>query len=398
MRTRCIQAPVQRKETPMTHRRLVGITASTALGLLLSLASATAAADAPPGVPARLGEVLNTAQAQGFAGEVLVADANTVWFEQAVGLARRKPDVAHKPGAVWRWGSVSKQVTVTMAMQLVDAGQLKLDDTLAERWPAFKAPGAAQITVRHLMQHLSGLAYPGDSPMDADGVLSFYRRKGPPWQPDALRFCAGPAKAAPGERFQYGDCDTLVLAGLLEHLTGQTIPQLMQQRVAQPLGLRSLRLNEGRTRAMAVAMDASGQPVPQPVMATYGAGGAMEGTARDLLTFSRALLAGRLVSAASRQAMWTGEPKWGYAGLGVWAFTAPIAGCAEPVDLVERRGYVGGIQARNIIVPERGVSVVVFSNQADFDFGEIWQGKGFSHDVLAAALCAAASPAAPVRQ
>jgi D-alanyl-D-alanine carboxypeptidase len=366
---------------------------------LLTLVCGPAVAATPPGTPARLWQVVNKAQTQGFAGEVLVADADSVWFEQAVGLARRKPDVAHKPGAVWRWGSVSKQVTVTMAMQLVDAGLLKLDDTLAQRWPAFQAPGAAQITVRHLMQHVSGLAQPADGPVDADGVLSFYRRKGPPWQTEALRICAGPATAVPGERFLSGDCATLVLAGLLEHITGQTIPQLMQQRVAQPLELRSLRLNEGRTRAMALAMDASGQPVPQPVMATYGAGGAMEGTARDLLAFSRALLAGRLVSAASRQAMWTGEPKWGYAGLGVWAFTAPIAGCAEPVELVERRGYVGGIQARNIIAPGRGVTVVMFSNQADFEFGEIWQGRGFSHDVLAAALCASAEgTAAPMHR
>ena len=229
---------------------------------LLALVGGPAFAATPPGTPARLGQAVATAQAQGFAGEVLVADADSVWFEQAVGLARRKPDVAHKTGAVWRWGSVSKQVTVTLAMQEVDAGRLKLDDTLAQRWPAFQAPGAAQITVRHLMQHLSGLAHTDDSPRDADGVSSFYRRKGPPWQPEALRFCAGPAKAAPGERFQYGDCDTLVLGGLLEHLTGQTIPQLLQQRLAQPLKLRSLRLNEGRTRAMAVAMDASGQPVP----------------------------------------------------------------------------------------------------------------------------------------
>jgi len=381
----------------MTPSRRVMLSAVTAA--LAGVVHAQAPSMAAPSIPARLWQVVNTAQAQGFAGEVLVADANSVWFEQAVGLARRKPDVAHKPGAVWRWGSVSKQVTVTMAMQLVDAGQLRLEDTLAQRWPAFQAPNAAQITVRHLMQHLSGLAHPDNSPRDPDGVWSFYRRKGPPWQPDALRFCAGPATAVPGERFQYGDCDTLVLAGLLEHLTGQSIPQLMQQRLAQPLGLSSLRLNEGRTQAMAVAMDAGGQPVPQPVMATYGAAGAMEGTARDLLTFSRALLAGRLVSASSRQAMWTGEPKWGYAGLGVWAFTAPIAGCAEPVELVERRGYVGGIQARNIIVPGRGVSVVMFSNQADFDFGEIWQGKGFSHDVLAAALCASAQgTAAPVHR
>ena len=354
---------------------------------LLTLVCGPAVAATPPGTEARLSQVVATAQAHGFAGEVLVADADSVWFERAVGLARRHPDVAHKPGAVWRWGSVSKQVTVSLAMQQVDAGRLALEDTLAQRWPAFQAPGAAQITVRHLMQHVSGLAHTDDSPRDADGVSSFYRRKGPPWQPEALRFCAGPARAVPGERFQYGDCDTLVLAGLLEHVTGQPIRQLMQQRLAQPLGLRSLRLNEGRTRAMAVAMDAGGRPVPQPVMASYGAAGAMEGTARDLLAFDRALLAGRVVSAASRQAMWAGEPKWGYAGLGVWAFSAPIAGCAEPIELVERRGLVGGIQARNIIVPGRGVSVVMFSNQADFDFGEIWQGKGLSHDVLAAALC-----------
>lgn len=61
---------------------------------------------------------------------------------------------------------------------------------------------------------------------------------------------------------------------------------------------------------------------------------------------------------------------------------------AAAVDLVERRGYGGDIQARNIIAPGHGVSVVMFSNQAAFDFGEIWQGQGFSHDVLAAALCA----------
>jgi len=108
------------------------------------------------------------------------------------------------------------------------------------------------------MQHLCGLAHTDDSPRDADGVTSFYRRKGPPWQREALRLRAGPARAVPGERFQYGDRDTLVLAGLLEHVSGQPIRQLMQQRLAQPLKLRSLRLNEGRTWAMAVAMDASG--------------------------------------------------------------------------------------------------------------------------------------------
>lgn len=358
----------------------------TALGL--AWLSTNALGEAPPtDVPQRLAAVLKSAQAEGFAGEVLVADVGRVWFEQTVGLARRQPDVAHKPGTVWRWGSVSKQVTVTLAMQLVDAGQLRLDDTLTARWPGFKVGGAEAITVRHLMQHLSGLVHPDDSPAQSDGIPTFYRRSGPTWQPEALRYCAGPTKAAPGERFLYNDCDTLVLAGLLEHMTRQPFAHLLRERLAKPLGLPHLWLNQGRTLAKAVSYDKAGQPVPQPVMPTYGAAGAMEGTARELLAFNRALLAGRLVSEAARQAMWTGEPKWGYAGLGVWGFTVPLAGCAEHQTLVERRGYVGGIQARNILVPARGVSIIVFSNQADFEFGEIWQGQGFSHDLLAAALC-----------
>ena len=87
----------------MTRSRRVLLSAAC-----LTLVCGAAAAAAPPGTPARLGQVVDAAQAQGFAGEVLVADVDSVWFEQAVGLARRQPDVAHKPGAVWRWGSVSR--------------------------------------------------------------------------------------------------------------------------------------------------------------------------------------------------------------------------------------------------------------------------------------------------
>ena len=93
--------------------------------------------------------------------------------------------------------------------------------------------------------------------------------------------------------------------------------------------------------------------------------------------------------------LWAGEPRWGYAALGAWAYPAQPAGCSAPVTVVERRGNVGGIQARNLLVPARGLSLIAFTNAADFDFGEVWQGQGFTHDLLAAALCPAA-PAASV--
>ena len=85
--------------------------------------------------------------------------------------------------------------------------------------------------------------------------------------------------------------------------------------------------------------------------------------------------------------MWTGEPKLGFVALGAWVFPATLRGCAKPVELVERRGQIAGIQARNILAPELGVSIVVLTNDGDLDFGEIWLRKGFAYELASAALC-----------
>ena len=49
---------------------------------------------------------------------------------------------------------------------------------------------------------------------------------------------------------------------------------------------------------------------------------------------------------------------------------------------------IGGVQVRNVIAPEKGRMLIVFTNDEGVDFGEVWQGKGLSHDLLSAALCA----------
>ena len=56
---------------------------------------------------------------------------------------------------------------------------------------------------------------------------------------------------------------------------------------------------------------------------------------------------------------------------------------------MERRGAIGTFQARNFIAPDRNVAAVLLTNRAEgaFDFGEVWQGRGVSHDYLASILC-----------
>lgn len=334
--------------------------------------------------PSSLQNVFDDAVKAGFAGEVLVGDLDAVLFEAVAGAADREQRLPHRSGQVWRWASVSKQVTAALAMREVDAGRLQLDDTLARHLPGFTGPAATQVTVRQLLQHLSGLPNPDDSAPGPAGLPGFYTAE----QPDALAYCAGPPKRPPGTKFEYNNCDTLVLAALLARVAEQPFEALLQTQLVKPLGLQSLGLaTTAAPRAKAVAYAADGRTVPQPRLANFGAAGALEGSARDLLEFDRALLRFKLVSEASSRTMWAGEPKWGYVALGAWGYPATLAGCARPVQLVERRGDVGGIQVRNILAPALGKAVIVFTNAADFEFGEVWQGRGFSHTLLSAALC-----------
>lgn len=104
----------------------------------------------------------------------------------------------------------------------------------------------------------------------------------------------------------------------------------------------------------------------------------------------RALVAGRLLSPAARDELWKGDPKLGFMALAQWSFFAPLKGCSAPVRIIERRGGIERFQVRNIILPDSNRIIILFTADGDFDFGEIWQGKGLSHDLLAAAACPAA--------
>lgn len=362
--------------------------ARACVAVLLALGALPTAWAAPPSAAQQqsLAAAFDKAVASGLEGEMLVGDVQDIWFEKAAGRADRANGKPHRTGAVWRWASVSKQVAAALTMQAVAEGHLTLNDTVLQHLPAFAGPSAAKITVRNLLQHTSGLPNPNDSP-EVGGMPSFYLRQGADLDATALAYCGGPIKRAPGERFDYDNCDTLVLGAILGTIYKQPVAELLQRRVVQPLQLKSLRLNQGSSSAQAVAYDAAGHTVPQPKVATFGLAGALEGTARDLLAFDRALLTDQLLPRAQRDVMWTGDPKLGYVALGAWAFETRLAGCKAPVKLVERRGDVGGIQVRNLIATQLGISLVVFTNQAELEFGELWQGSGLGYDLASAAFC-----------
>jgi D-alanyl-D-alanine carboxypeptidase len=326
-------------------------------------------------------------------GTVLIARGDTIVFESTVGTIAPGGDTPHQLGAVWRWASVSKQVTATIAMQEVAAGRLDLDAPITRYLPDSKAHFASRITSRMLMQHVSGLPRMEEGSIGQDDWPTFYSvdldspETGRAW-------CEGPTTREPLSEFFYGDCDFIMMTAVIEATSGKRYADLIAERIAQPLGLTSVGVFPRAEPT--VAGFAEGKPESSAFrLENFGGAGALYGTTRDLLAFDRALMTGKLIPDAERAQMWDGKGEYGFAALGQWSFSVPLKDCGDtPVRIIERRGFIGGVVLRNIILPDLDMVIIMTANRAEAEaaFGEIWQQAGITHDVMRAALCSTGTP------
>lgn len=331
---------------------------------------------APVAVSHQVSALQGVLDRYGFRGSVVASKGERPYFD-----SRLAGDT--KTEAPWRWASVTKQVIATLVMQEVAAGRIDLDKPVLHFLPGFKSANAGRMTVRNLLRHQTGLPNP-------DEVPGFYAAGFSGSRDPLTGYCAGPVTGPAGNAWAYNNCDYMVAGELLRAVTGKSWHTLVAERIAGPLELTSLEAFPGTTPTVPGFI--AGKPEPAMALEAFGAAGGLYGTAFDLWQFDRALLSGRLLPAAARSELWKGDAALGFIALGQWAFDAPLKSCAQPVRLIERRGAIGGVQVRNIIAPDRDAIVVAFTNTADFEFGEIWQGRGFSHDLLDAALCGDGKP------
>jgi CubicO group peptidase (beta-lactamase class C family) len=351
-------------------------------------ARAAVAALAIAAAPPTLRSVIRDA---GFEGVAVAGGGAVPSTVVATGLAA--PGVPNRATATWRWASVTKQLAAIIVMQEVAAGRLALDAPVARTWPDWPQVFADEVTIRDLLRHTSGLADPNEpDPAHPDALPPFYTpapgHGTMAWS--ATHFCAEHPRAKPGGGFHYDNCDFIVLGALLERTTGKPFATLLDERIGRPAGVSIGLFRPGvRPAAHVGGLDRRGRPDVIGDLGVYGASGSAYGTPLALYAIDRALLDGRLLPPAALAEMWAGDPALGAAALGQWAYDAPLAGCAAPVRIVERRGQIGGVQVRNFILPDSRRALVLFTRNEGFAFGEVWQGRGFAHAALSAVACAA---------
>ena len=335
---------------------------------------------------AKLADVFAAAHRAGrFDGvAVITVDGKTV-LASALGFSNRKTMTPMRPGTIFRLGSLTKQVTALLVMQQVSTGRIQLEQTAGSILKTLPE-GVGRVTIRQLLSHVSGLPNPSDGPEDK--VPPFYLRTAPSARDlseSGLRFCAGTPKREPGGQFEYNNCDYLVLGALLESLSGKSYGELVRERVIRPLGLHSWTLapaNPSRAPRTAEGYAADGSPDPVQNPATYGAAGALLGSALDVAKWNTALLDHRLLPAQATETMFRADPKLYGEALGSWAYDSDVT--APQLHVIERQGDIGSTRLLSLLLPGTRASIVIIANAERADLFNTYSKQGLGYQVLKA--------------
>ncbi len=327
----------------------------------------------------------------GVEAAVVKADGETHF--SGSGLRDVAAAVPVGPDTAFLWFSMTKIVTATAAMQLIEEGRLDLDDRVTEHLPQFPQPrdGWPDVRVRHLLSHSSGLANPLPvrwvHPADEAG-------RDPREFAMELLAKNGRLRSEAGAKAVYSNLGYIALGEVIAAAAGVRFEEFVKSRILDPLGMTRTGFSyAGLGEDTAVGYQRRFHPMtplfrlilprgivdgPQGRWLAFNrflvdgaAYGGLVGSARDAARFMAVHLGGgrlegaRILSAdgvAAMQAIQAMGPKIDV-GYGWFRRGAHRSGS----DFVEHLGGGGGFWNMMRIHPDRGVGVLCMGNATSYD-------------------------------
>jgi CubicO group peptidase (beta-lactamase class C family) len=254
---------------------------------------------ADPVRQAQLAAILTEHHAAGeFVGaRIAVRSADGTIAEASGGTPTRDPASGPvDPDVPWNIGSATKPFVAVVVLQLADEGRLDLDSGIDRYVPYLS--GADRITPRQLLNHTSGLGEYLDQP----ATRAEPKRRWTPAEQVGIAEAAG-RFGEPGGPHHYSNTNYIVLAIIIEQITGRSWVDEVQDRIVEPLGMTHTGLADPLVPGFAVADGTLVDVTDAFDPSIGGAAGALQSTSRDLLVFAKALADGMLVSPEAQMAM-----------------------------------------------------------------------------------------------
>lgn len=295
------------------------------------------------------------------------------------GLANVESKVPATENTVFEIASVTKPITATGIMILVEEGKLDIDDEIRKHLPSLPM-NWSKVTVRHLLTHTSGIP----SYLSQPGFADLNRKA---YSPDALvQLVAGlPLEFQPGEKVDYCNTNYILLGLIIEKLSGRTYGEFLSEKLFRPLGMTCTKLNDrteiipNRAPGYLLEKGTLRNVVHTNLNNAYSTAGLLS-TVLDLAKWDVALGEGKLLKASTLKQMYTpavlndgtlasmsfgwgigstrGHPGVGHSG-DMWGFSGSVIRLIDDhlsvIVLTNRSGSEAGTLAEGVLlllVPE----------------------------------------------
>lgn len=345
----------------MTCTRLFGCIALATATIVAPLAGASVAIAQPADFKAQTDAVLDGAYPkEGPGAAVVVTRGARVIYSGGRGFADLETRLPITPDTVFRLGSITKQFTAAVILKLVAEGKMSLDDPISRFFPDWPQPTAG-ATVRQLLNHSSGL-------QDFSKITGWIaKNRTRAWTTAELLavFRDLPARAQPGQAWEYNNGGYVMLGAIIENVTGKAWHQVIAERVTRPLGLRSIAYAVPAPGAPAAALgytveDGRVQPVQLAHMSVAHAAGGLQGSVRDMAKWAQALRHGRVVSPALYKEM-VRPARLTDGSTRPYGFGLRLGQVRGRTALVHG-GAGGGLDTDSAYIPSEDLLVAVFAN------------------------------------
>lgn len=291
-------------------------------------------------------------------------------LSEAYGVADLASGEPLRTDHVFRVASHSKTFTSVAVLQLVEAGRLRLDDTVGGLLPDHAGAPLAQVTVRELLSHTSGAIRDGvdsdfwqlDRPFpDAGALLALVREHGATYEPQ--------------EHFKYSNVGYGLLGAVIEQITGTSYAEHVTSAVLTPLGLTSTRpelTGEATSRAVTGHSRPHGRsrdrvPVGHVGTGALAAATGFASTAEELSRFFGTLVlgSGELLTDRSLRLMHRAESTFTRRGVQTSYGLGLISARLGDRTMVGHSGGFPGQITRTLVDPASGLVVCVLTNAVD---------------------------------
>lgn len=269
------------------------------LALLLLIGGAILQASASPEEVDRLLKAY--ADNQLFNGTCLISERGRIVVERAYGQRDLLSQERNRTDTAFEIASATKPLTATAVLLLAREGKLQLKDEVGRFLPEWPYPG---MTLRHLLTHTSGLPDYRAFPRPAAGASPKVQNS------DLLRHLVSSRPALqfpPGRGWNYSNTGYVVLAAVIEHVSGQSYGQFLRERLFGPTGMQRSAVApavlENQAAGFLLTRHGYRRWWLDPHLDDIVGDGGIRSTAGDLLKFSEAYFSGALLGDLTTEAL-----------------------------------------------------------------------------------------------